>query len=234
MFYEPPQVQTANGGAIDSAIKQAIRAFQMGKPVLVHDFDDREGETDIVYPALAVSPDDVARLRNDAGGLICVALSYEVAEAFDLPFLTDELDHCSSEQIDLDYDERSSFSLPVNHSDTFTGITDIDRALTITKLGGAAVTPETVDFVAEFHAPGHVPILRAAPNLLADREGHTELGITLANAAGRAPAVVVCEMLDDETGRAMSKEDARRYARRNNLQFVDGSTIKRSLMATAP
>jgi 3,4-dihydroxy 2-butanone 4-phosphate synthase len=234
MFNEPPQVQTASGSSLDIAINQAIKSFRLGKPLLVHDFDDREGETDIIYPALAVSSEDVARLRRDAGGLICVAVSHEVAEAFDLPFLADELSHPSSRQVELGYDERSSFSLPVNHVNTFTGITDIDRALTITKLGGAAVEPQTLDFDAEFDAPGHVPVLRAAPNLLADREGHTELGIELANAAGRAPAVVVCEMLDHETGRATSKKDARRYARRNNLHFLDGPTIKRSLMARPP
>lgn len=234
MFYEPPPVRTASNATLDNAIKQAVSSFRIGNPVLVHDFDDREGETDIVYPALAVSPEDVARLRNDAGGLICVALGHDVAEVFNLPFLADELAHPSSGQIDLGYDERSSFSLPVNHIDTFTGITDIDRALTITKLGAAAIEPENVDFEAEFHAPGHVPILRAAPNLLADREGHTELGVALADAAGRASAVVVCEMLDDETGQAMSKQAARQYARRNNLQFVDGPTIKRSLTPSGP
>lgn len=230
MFNELPQAQALNtnisvGGPVDKAIK----AFQARKPVLIHDSDNREGEIDMVYPSLTVEPDDVARLRNDAGGLICVALSHEVAEAFDLPFLADELSHPASQNKEIDYDERSSFSLPVNHVDSFTGITDIDRSLTITRLGSAAIDPKTIEFSNEFHSPGHIHILRAAPNLLAEREGHTELGIALAKATGRAPAVVVCEMLDDETGQALSKKNARRYAFRHDLPYITGENIKNTL-----
>jgi len=36
---------------------------------------------------------------------------------------------------DISYDSRSSFSLWVNHRNTFTGITDNDRAFTINKIG---------------------------------------------------------------------------------------------------
>ena len=62
-----------------SGIDAALAAFRAGEPVLVHDAADREGETDLIYPASAVTPAAVARMRNDAGGLICTALSYEVA-----------------------------------------------------------------------------------------------------------------------------------------------------------
>lgn len=210
-------------------IDHAVQAFQSGKPILIHDFADREGEIDLVYPALSVTPSAVARLRNDAGGLICVALSYEVAEAFDLPYLSDAISHPSNTADHLGYDERSSFSLTVNHRDTYTGITDVDRSLTITALGRASTDPSTVSFADEFRSPGHVHLLKAAPNLLHDRKGHTELGLAVAMAAERAPAVVVCEMLDDETGRALSKRDARRYARRHDLPYLDGKTIVREL-----
>ncbi|NEU58499.1 3,4-dihydroxy-2-butanone-4-phosphate synthase [Halorussus sp. MSC15.2] len=206
-------------------VEAAIEAFREGSPVLVHDAADREGETDLVYPAGAVTPEAVARMRNDAGGLICVALSNEVAEAFGLPFLEEALDHPASTDHDLGYDERSSFSLPVNHRDTFTGITDEDRAKTITELAAAASDPDATAFADEFRAPGHVHLLRAAPNLLADREGHTELGIALAEAAGLAPAVVVCEMLDEETGGALAPADAKAYAERHGLAYVEGSDI---------
>jgi 3,4-dihydroxy 2-butanone 4-phosphate synthase len=76
-----------------SAVWHAVGAFARGRPVLIHDADDREDETDLVSPASAVVPDDVARLRTDAGGLICVTLSAPVAEAFDLPFLVDVVGH---------------------------------------------------------------------------------------------------------------------------------------------
>mgnify|MGYP000141508347 CR=1 FL=1 len=217
---------TASG---TDSIDQAIAAFSEGEPVLVHDAADREGETDLVYPAGAVDPDAVAQMRNDAGGLICVAFSDDVAETFDLPFSQDLIDHPTAADHELGYDERSSFSLTVNHRDTYTGITDEDRALTITELAAAARAPAEFDFAGNFRSPGHVHLLRAAPNLLADREGHTELGLTLAAAADLPPAVVVCEMLDDETGRARSPADAREYAAEHDLVYVEGRDIVEQL-----
>ncbi|WP_276260859.1 3,4-dihydroxy-2-butanone-4-phosphate synthase [Haloglomus litoreum] len=210
-------------------VEAAIEAFQAGEPVLVHDAADREGETDLVYPAAAVDPAAVARMRNDAGGLVCTAVSHDVAERLDLPFLQESIDHPLAADHELAYDERSSFSLTVNHRETFTGITDEDRALTIRELGRHATDPDPEAFAESFRAPGHVHLLRAAPDLLADREGHTELGIALADAAGTEPAVVVCEMLDDETGGARSPVDARRYADRHDLVYVEGADLLAAL-----
>ncbi|WP_129114400.1 3,4-dihydroxy-2-butanone-4-phosphate synthase [Halegenticoccus tardaugens] len=228
-------------GSVDASpprrdgVSAAAAAFRAGDPVLIHDFDDREGETDLVYPADAVTPRDVARLRNDAGGLVCVALSHEVAEAFGLPFLDETIDHPSAANHDLAYDSRSSFSLPVNHRETFTGVTDEDRALTIAELAAAADAVDARDgydaddFAAEFRSPGHVNLLRAAPGLLADRRGHTELGLALADEADLPPAVVVCEMLDDETGAALSKASAREYAERYGLRYLEGDRLVEAL-----
>ncbi|PSP37087.1 3,4-dihydroxy-2-butanone-4-phosphate synthase [Halobacteriales archaeon QH_2_66_30] len=181
-----------------SGVEAAVNAFQRGQPVCIHDADDREGETDLIYPAHAVTPAAVARLRNDAGGLVCVAVSDAVAEAFGLPFLEDALDHPAAEDHDLRYDDRSSFSLPVNHRDTDTGITDEDRALTIRALASAAAAPERTDFA---------------------------LGVALAEAADVPPAVVVCEMLDDETGGALSPADAALYAESHGIPYLEGAAI---------
>ena len=234
--------QSSNTARSRRGVDAAVAAFAAGEPVLIHDAADREGEVDLVYPAAAVAPEDVARLRNDAGGLVCVALSDTVCETWELPFAQELLDHPAGAAHDLGYDERSSFSLTVNHRDSFTGITDDDRALTISKLGEAAgaidrattvagddaadaIAPDPEGFAEAFRAPGHVHLLRAAPALLDDREGHTELGIALADAADVAPAVVVCEMLDDESGDALPPAAARAYADRNGFAYVEGSEL---------
>ncbi|PSP48030.1 3,4-dihydroxy-2-butanone-4-phosphate synthase [Halobacteriales archaeon QH_1_68_42] len=193
-----------SGSESGGAVERAVAAVGRGEPVLVHDAADREGETDLIYPAGAVTPEAVARLRNDAGGLVCVALSDAVSRAFELPYQQDVLDHPAAADHDLGYDERSSFSLTVNHRDTYTGITDADRALTITRLAEAAADPDAVAFADEFRAPGHVHLLRAAPGLVADREGHTELALVLA---------------------------AREYANRHGLAYVEGSEVVRALGA---
>jgi len=216
---------TGDSSTAAGSVERAVDALRRGEPILVHDAADREGETDLIYPAGAVTPDAVARMRNDAGGLVCVALSAAVATAFELPYAQEVLDHPAAADHDLGYDERSSFSLTVNHRDTYTGITDDDRALTITRLADAAADPERIDFAAEFRSPGHVHLLRTAPGGLADREGHTELAVALADAAGLAPAMVVCEMLDDDTGGALAPSGARRYADRHGLVYVEGVDV---------
>ena len=204
-------------------LESAIESLRIGQPVMIHDFDDREGETDLVYPAGSVAPPDVARLRSEAGGLVCVALGHECAEAFELPYLHDALDHPAVGKKDIDYDDHPSFSLTVNHSSTRTGIPDVERSRTIRELATAAGDPEDVVFDEEFRAPGHVQLLKAAPSF-ENRRGHTELAIALVQAAGLPPAAVVCEMLEDGRG-AMAKSAARKYASRADVPFVGGDDI---------
>ncbi|MFB6077004.1 MAG: 3,4-dihydroxy-2-butanone-4-phosphate synthase, partial [Candidatus Nanohaloarchaea archaeon] len=74
---------------------------------------------------------DIADLRTEAGGMVCVAISHRAAETYDLPFRRDLLDRFDDE---APYGDRSSFSLAVNHAATYTGVTDRDRATTVTAL----------------------------------------------------------------------------------------------------
>ncbi|MBU2617730.1 MAG: 3,4-dihydroxy-2-butanone-4-phosphate synthase [Euryarchaeota archaeon] len=215
-------------------ISKAISSIKKGNMVLIYDSDDREGETDIIMPAHAVTPKHVALMRRDAGGLICVAIHPLAAQRLGLPFMSDLLKHANelAEVVekpgDIPYDISSSFSLWVNHRNTFTGITDIDRALTINEISKAvqsSLNGAPVDFGKEFRSPGHVPLLRAAGNLLNERKGQTELSIALAELANITPAMVMCEMLDENTGKALSKMDAKLYAKNHDLVFLEGSEI---------
>ncbi len=218
-------------------IEEALKHFRMGKPVLIYDFDDREGETDIAIPAISVTPKSVAMMRKDGGGLICVALHPKACDRLGIPFMHDVIE-VASEKIpslksfvnyDIRYDSRSSFAIWVNHRDTFTGITDVDRALTIRRLGEIVdyvmIKGKEFDLGREFRSPGHVAVLRASDNLVYERVGQTELSVALAEMAGIAPAVAICEMLDDETGRALSKKKAKEYAEDKGLPFVEGKDI---------
>jgi len=221
-------------------VTEAIKAVRKGEMVLIYDSEDREGETDMVVPAISTTPQQVARMRIEAGGLICVAVSPEAAEMLCLPFMADilkfvssngrglKLDSVCEKPGDLTYDTRSSFSIAVNHRSVGTGITDIDRALTINQLG-LAVENVTLrhqfNFGANFRSPGHVPLLRAAQGLISERKGQTELSIALAEMAGIVPAMAMCEMLDARTGKALTKQDSTNYAKRIGLAFVTGQTI---------
>jgi 3,4-dihydroxy 2-butanone 4-phosphate synthase len=213
-------------------IDEALQALRDGRFFLIYDFDDREGETDLAIRADAVTPRDILRMRKDGGGLICTAVHPAAAHRLGLPFASDVFAKtCLGEEIgDIPYDRKnhSSFSLWVNHKNTFTGITDRDRTLTITEIGRVVrevMAGKSVDFSAQFRTPGHCPLLRAADDLLHQRRGQTELSIALAAMAGVTPAVTICELLDDATGKALSREDARKYAAKHGFAFVDGNDV---------
>jgi 3,4-dihydroxy 2-butanone 4-phosphate synthase len=214
-------------------IEKALEALKNGQVLLLYDFDDREGETDFAIRSDRVTPRDITLMRNDGGGLICTAVHPEAAERLALPFASDMLQAFTSSaevigEIPYDRKNHSSFSLWVNHRDTFTGITDVDRALTITAIAEQvkmSMNGGGCDFHARFRSPGHVAILRAADGLLTRRRGQTELSVAMAVMAGITPAVTICEMLDDRSGLALTKRDAQEYARKHNLVFVEGSEV---------
>ncbi|MFX1512943.1 MAG: 3,4-dihydroxy-2-butanone-4-phosphate synthase [Promethearchaeota archaeon] len=228
----------------------ACRALREGKPVLVFDREDREAEIDMVVAATEISPKLVYQLRLDAGGLICVAVHPKIAKKLNLPFLA-ELFKRNYEQFpllerleghDIPYGEKSSFSLTINHRKTFTGITDNDRALTISefaKLGRSVyqngISPEKgrIEFGENFRSPGHVFLLRGADGLLQKRKGHTELTIVLANMAGITPVTTICEMMDGETGKALSLEKAKEYAIRHSLPIINSELIFEEFLKTS-
>jgi 3,4-dihydroxy 2-butanone 4-phosphate synthase len=213
-------------------IEDALIALRKGEMVLLYDFDNRERETDLAMRSDMITHRDICCMRHDGGGLICTAIPYASAKKLGLPFARDVLKNCAMvEQLgDIPYDpsNNSSFSLWVNHRDTFTGITDRDRSLTVNAL--SRVVQDTIDerpvsFKEQFRTPGHMPVLIAAENLLDQRHGQTELSVAMADMAGINPAITICEMLDDETGLALSKEEAVRYAKKHGLVFVEGSEV---------
>ena len=221
------------------SLDKALEAIRKGRMILLFDSEDREGETDFVIPAQNTTPADVALMRRDGGGLICVAIYGKAADKLGLPFMSDVLRSVSNnghkslislveKKGDISYDSRSSFSLWVNHRENFTGITDNDRAFTIRKVGETVervLNGEIINFGDDFRSPGHVALLRAASGLLSERRWQTELSIELAIKAGVSPSMVVCEMLDDRTGKALSKEDAIKYSILHKIPFVEGKDL---------
>ena len=205
--------------------------------MLVYDGKGRENEVDMVVAAERTAASHIASMRTDAGGLICLAISNEVAAKLGLAYMHDMV--ASFGKVNpiftkltegkAAYGDKPSFSISINHRDTFTGITDNDRALTITKMASVCKNIESTgveEFSRGFRAPGHVPILIASRRLLQDRMGHTELCVYLAKLANISPAIVMCEMMDSNTHKALSLEDAKKYADKFGLPLVDASELK--------
>ncbi len=223
-------------------IHKAIKDLRNGKFILIYDDDKREGETDIIIASEFASPNSIQTMRKDGGGLIFLMTSNENAEKLKLPFLADLFSDIDDKYPvlkelipdDIPYDTKSSFSLYINHRDTFTGITDIDRSLTMRKFAELTKKLRNIDegiatkmFGKEFRSPGHVPICVAAKSLLDERAGHTELVVSLLKMANLTPVGSGCEIMGDN-GKALSKDKAKQYAQRNGLVFLEGNEIVRT------
>lgn len=214
----------------------AIEALKNGEMVMIYDGKGREEETDLVAASQFITNAHIRTMRKDGGGLICVAMHPAIADKLKIPFLVDVWRHAQRrypvlrelEANDIPYDEKSSFSITVNHRKTFTGITDKDRALTIRELSRIAENAlngyDSREFGRNFRSPGHVVLLRAADGLLESRMGHTELSVALVQRAGLTPVVTICEMLSDDGGSLRPKQ-AKKYAERHDLVFLEGREI---------
>jgi 3,4-dihydroxy 2-butanone 4-phosphate synthase len=224
---------------MDSVVEKALEALTRGRPVLVYDADGREEETDFVAASEFVNPGLIRMMRKDAGGLICATVPALIARKLGLPLLEEALGRLAAAYPVLrglvegapPYDSRSAFSVTVNHRDTYTGVTDKDRALTISALAKVCRDAAEAEdgwarelFMKEFRSPGHVHLLIAAHPLLEARRGHTELATALTVMAGLVPTAALCEMMGED-GNALSKEDAKEYARVRNLVFIEGREI---------
>lgn len=235
---------------MDEHMQDAIKAFQNGEPVCLFDSEKREGETDLLFPGQCAEPATMRQLRLDCGGLLFLAIGHDVGERFSLPFLQDLHTHKSLVDEyevlnhlvtnDLRYDARSAFTLSLNHRETYTGITDHDRALTTRRF--AELTAELIEsgtegeaaqqaLGKEFRTPGHIPVCRETEGGLSRRQGHTELAVGLARLAGMTPVVIGAEMLQPDGDHALSVDDARVWAAERGIPFLEGAQLIEALDA---
>jgi 3,4-dihydroxy 2-butanone 4-phosphate synthase len=181
-------------------------------------------------------------MRKDGGGLICTTVPSKAWKRLGIPYLADLFSEAKAAHPllgelvpdDIPYDIKSAFAITINHRRTFTGVTDRDRALTVSqfsKMVREAIGFEGPDeelrrtFGSLFRAPGHVTLLNASEGLLSTRSGHTEMATALVMESGLIPSATICEMMAD-SGMALSKTAAAAYAGENGLCFLDGGEVK--------
>lgn len=223
---------------VKKAVEVALQGLREGKFILIYDADGREEETDFVIGSEYIKTEHVYRMRHDGGGLIFLMIHHKIAEKLGLPYLSDVLYKSASKWSvfkelipnDIPYDTRSSFSIPINHRKTFTGITDRDRAMTMSHFAVLAREVERFSeteaqrmFGERFRSPGHVPICIASDSLLKERKGHTELSVALAVMANIIPVATGCEMMD--TVESLPKNKAVEYAKKHGIPFLEGWEI---------
>ncbi|MFZ8979161.1 MAG: 3,4-dihydroxy-2-butanone-4-phosphate synthase, partial [Candidatus Nanopelagicales bacterium] len=96
---------------------------------------------------------------------------------------------------------------------TSTGISAVDRAITIRALGDPETGP------GDLTRPGHVMPLRAVAGGVLRRPGHTEAAVDLAALAGLHPSGALCEMVNDD-GTMMDAAQCRAFADEHGLLVV--------------
>ncbi|MBU0988350.1 MAG: bifunctional 3,4-dihydroxy-2-butanone-4-phosphate synthase/GTP cyclohydrolase II [Proteobacteria bacterium] len=164
-------------------IEEAIKEIRAGRMIILVDDEDRENEGDLCMAAEAVTPQAINFMAKFGRGLICLPMTPEKIDSLDLPLM---VDHNTSP-----FQTGFTVSIEARRGVT-TGISAADRATTV--LTAVADNSKPEDLVR----PGHVFPLRGRKGGVIVRAGQTEGSIDLARLAGKKPAGVICEIMDDD------------------------------------
>ena len=163
--------------------EEAIQEIKAGRMVILVDDKDRENEGDLTIAAECVTPEVINFMAKHARGLICLSLTPEKIQALDLPMMVDNNTSRFGTGFTVSIEARCGVT---------TGISAFDRATTI--LAATRDDAKPTDLVR----PGHVFPLRAKGGGVIVRAGQTEGSVDLARLAGKRPAGVICEVMDED------------------------------------
>lgn len=184
----PPHVEYAFGR---ETVVAAVQAIKEGKIVLVVDDEDRENEGDFIMAAEAATKETLAFIVRHGSGVVCVALEGDECDRLQLPPMV----------VDNQDPKKTAYTISVDaRVNTTTGISAHDRAVTLRLLASSSSQP------SDFSRPGHVFPLRYSEGGVLVRRGHTEASVDLARLAGKRPAGVLCEVVNDDGSMARLPE----------------------------
>ncbi len=186
-----------------NSIEEIIKDIGAGKIVIMVDDENRENEGDLICAAESITPEHVNFLSKYGRGLICVPMTRSRLNHLDIhPMVTQSKDH---------FGTAFTVTVDARHGIT-TGISAQDRAKTIQTLLNDAATK--TDFVQ----PGHIFPLIAKEGGVLVRAGHTEAAVDLAHLAGRAPAGVICEIMNED-GTMARLPQLLKFAKKHKLKI---------------
>lgn len=137
-------------------------------------------------------------------GLICTSLSSVLTARFNLQQMV----------VNNQEPHATAFTVSVDARDptVSTGISAYDRALTARKLADPNAT------AADFRSPGHMFPLRAVDGGVRERRGHTEAAVEFARLSGKNQAVSICELVKEDDGLMMRRDECLEFGRRWGLK----------------
>lgn len=188
-------------------IEYAIKELQRGDFIVVVDDENRENEGDLVVAAEKVTPSKLNYVIQWAKGLMCVPISGDRLDELKIPLMVPSNTDKFNTPFTISVDAKKN---------TSTGMSVNDRLETIKTLLDKSSKP------TDLARPGHMFPLRAAPNGVFDREGHTEAAVDLCNLAGLFPMAVIAEVMNDD-GSMAKLPDLEEFAKKHKLSIY---TIK--------
>ena len=189
--------------ALFDPIEAALEDLRNGKVIIVVDDEDRENEGDFIAIAEYATPEVINFMATEGRGLICTPITEERANQLQLRPMTD-----------VNTDQHgTAFTISVDHQETTTGISAFERSLTIQKLIHPLSQPQ------DFKRPGHVFPLIAKNGGVLRRAGHTEAAVDLARLAGKQPAGVICEIMNEDGSMARVPQ-LKKLAEKHDLKLI--------------
>ena len=186
-----------------NSIAELVEDLRAGKMIILMDDEDRENEGDLVMAAEHVTPEAINFMAKHARGLICLTLTQERCKQIDLPLMVGR----NGTQL------GTNFTVSIEAAEgVTTGISAADRAKTVQVAVARNARP------SDIVQPGHIFPLMAQPGGVLHRAGHTEAGCDLARMAGKEPAAVIVEIMNDD-GTMARRPDLEKFAELHGLKI---------------
>ena len=130
-----------------NTIEEALEDLRQGKMILCTDDPDRENEGDLICAAQFGTTENINFMAIHAKGLICMPMSEAYVHKLQFPqMVTRNTDN-----------HETAFTVSIDHVDTTTGISAVERSITAIKVTEDDARPE------DFRRPGHMFPLLARP-----------------------------------------------------------------------
>lgn len=186
-----------------NTIAEALEELRAGRMILVTDDEGRENEGDLICAAEYATTENINFMATHARGLICMPMSAVLARKLNL----DQMERHNTDN------HGTAFTVSIDHVDTTTGISAVERSITALSCVSESAKPE------DFRRPGHMFPLLAKDYGVLERNGHTEATVDLCKLAGLKECGLCCEIMADD-GTMMRTDQLIEFAQKHDLKFI--------------
>ncbi len=186
-----------------NTIEEAIEDIKNGKIIMIIDDPDRENEGDLVCASEFATVENVNFMATYGKGLICMPMSKAMTKKLGL-----------EQMVENNTDNHgTAFTVSIDHVNTTTGISAVERSMTAMATVADGVKPE------DFRRPGHMFPLEAREGGVLKRTGHTEATVDIVRLAGLKESGLCCEIMRED-GTMMRTTELIEFAHKFGLKII--------------